>query len=422
MSLTTLSGKYRDVLIQHVESLFALAQVVTPDAEHAAQLVDLTYQRASDAAPDFKSTEHARIWLFQLLMDVHNETHRAPDLDRGDSGMGLSPRPSELTDFRRRLAEDFIDRAVPSAFAALRTQQRTILMLCDVEGVPCEEAGRVLGLDPLDACTRLEDARLALRQAVFRSATEAERDLLETGIAADWTQAALQRMANSQLIATPPTLRSSVAAIFRTEPEPGSVATSQTVRSSADPNLLNWSSLLKKFGAMMLVVAVAGLLGYGFTSLMNRGEPDLNLISLSARQAESVVATFQTASPEQAERYIYDRLGSRITIPSISAATLQGVSIREVADNADVPVLLFQDIASDRSITIYVYSYAFLDRHEQRLVLERDVLRQIEAEGNYDLHDLGETKALIWRYRDDIFLAITSGDAEELRGRISPPS
>jgi hypothetical protein len=115
-------------------------------------------------------------------------------------------------------------------------------------------------------------------------------------------------------------------------------------------------------------------------------------------------------------------MGSRITIPSINEATLQGVSIREVADDADVPVLLFQDIASGKSITIYVYSYAFLDRHERRLVLERDILRQIEAEGNFDLHDLGETKALIWRYRDDIFVAITSGDAEELRGRISPPT
>jgi DNA-directed RNA polymerase specialized sigma24 family protein len=422
MSLATLSGMNRDALMKHLESLFALAQVVTPDAEHAAQLVDLTYKRASDAAPDFKSIEEARIWLFQLLMEVHNETQQIPDLGESDSRMGHAVRPSELADFRRRLAEDFIDRTVPSAFAALRTQQRTILMLCDVEGIPCEEAGRVLGIDPLDACTRLDDSRLALRQAVFRSATDAEQDLLETGIAANWMQAALQRMANSQLIATPPTLRSSVAAIFRTEPAPGSVASTSTVRSSANPIVLNWSSLLKKFGAMVLVVAVAGLLGYGFTSFMNRGEPDLNLISLSARQAESVVATFQTASPEQAERYIYDRLGSRITVPSINEATLQGLSIREIADGADVPVLLFQDFESGKAITIYVYSYAFLDRHEQRLVLERDILRQIEAEGNFDLHDLGETKALIWRYRDDIFVAITSGDAEQLRGRISPPA
>lgn len=421
MSLSTLSGKNRDVLLQHLESLFALAQVVSSDAEHAAQLVDTTYRRASGTASEFESAEQARLWLFHLMMEIRSESLEKPGSNEPASVVGIPPEPLELADLRRRLAEEFIDRAVPPAFAALRTQYRMILMLCDVEHIPCEEAARILGVDPVLACTTLDEARRALHQAVLRSATAAERELLESGIAANWTQAALQRMANSQLVATPPTLRSSVASNFRTDPGPGP-ATSPTVKTLSNKNDLSWGSLLKKFGAMMLVVAVAGLLGYGFTSLMSRGEPDLNLISLSAHQAESIVATFQTSSPEQAERYIYDRLGARITIPVINEATLQGISIRQVVENADVPVLLFHDVASSTSIIIYVYTYAFLDRHEERLVLERDILRQIEAEGNFDLHDLGETKALIWRYRDDIFVAITTGDAEELRGRIAPPA
>ncbi len=179
--------------------------------------------------------------------------------------------------------------------------------------------------------------------------------------------------------------------------------------------------MLRKFSLVVAIIAVAGLLGYGFTRLTTR-EPDRNLISLSARQAELIEPTFRTTSAEQAERYIFDRLGIRVTVPTIRGATLQGLSIREVTRSANVPVLLFQDVDSNRTLTIYVYTYAFLDRHERRLVLERDILRQIEDEGNFDLHDLGREKALIWRHRDDIFIAITEGDAEELRGRIAFPS
>ena len=431
MSLATLSGTNHEMLLEHLESMFTLAQVISRDAEHAAQLVDVTYRRASQAAPDFPSRESARIWLFQLMMKVREESDETLHVDAvsadppydlsQDPATGTSGRSPDLADLRRRLVDEFIDHAVPRAFSTLPTHQRAILMLCDVESIPCEEAGSILGLDPALACSRLDDARYALHRLVARSATHVEGVLLETSTVENWQQAALQRMANTQFVTTPPTLRPSIASIFKTES--GSAAAEATSHERVSPKAVSttWRSFSKKIGIVVVTVAVAGLLGYGFTYLMNR-EPDLNLITLSARQAESIVVTFQTTSPEQAERYLFDRLGTRITIPLINDADLQGVSIREVVENADVPILLFEDASSNRSITIYVYTYAFLDRHENRLILEGDVLRQIEDEGNFDLHDLGDTKALIWRYRDDIFVAITEGDAEELRGRIIPPA
>jgi hypothetical protein len=51
--------------------------------------------------------------------------------------------------------------------------------------------------------------------------------------------------------------------------------------------------------------------------------------------------------------------------------------------------------------------------------LEQDVLIAIASENHFDLHDLSEkNKVLIWRHDNDIFMAVTSGDARDLRERI----
>lgn len=444
MASSHLSGRQRDALMQHLDGLFALAQVVTSNAEQAVQLVERTFRRAfsspsqaSDSgavmadetsqrgtpeSADFENPDEARVWLFRLMMQIRDEQAAGTTADASDTPATPSAG-SELADLRRRLAEEYVDRGLPPAFATLPSQQRMLLMLCDVERMSCENAGRVLGIDPAESCSRLDEAHLSLHRALHKNANEVERHLLETGLPPNWKRAALNRMAESQLVAVPPTLRPSVVSIFKdvAHPEGQQIRASDAQIHSESERMRTPVGLLKKMAAVLSIIAVAGLLGYGFTYL-TRHQPDVNLISISARQAESVEANFQTTSAEQAERFIHDRLGLRVTLPTIADAALQGVSIRTVVENAEVPVVLFQDASSDEPVTVYVYSYAFLDRHEKDLVLERDILRQIADEGNFDLHDLGDSKALVWRNRDDIFIAITSGDAEELRGRISFPS
>ncbi len=446
--------------MQHLDRLFALAQVVSPNAEQAVLLVEATFRRAfrasiqpdapsneaslsaseyhrmdedrpsydrtGESSMDLETSELARVRLFRLMMQIRKE--KVDEIDDGSSGetFNLAGESSaELADLRRQLTDEFVDRALPQAFATLPSEQRVLLMLCDVERMGCEDAGRVLDLDPAVSCARLEEAHVSLHRALYANANSVERHLLDTGLPANWKRAGLQRMAELRLVTLPPTLRPSVASIFKSisQADPESVSPSERGRDMdrLDSSRTAWTGLLKKFGAVLAIILVAGLLGYGFSYFSVR-EPNINLISLSARQATSVEANFQTTSAEEAERYIYERLGSRITLPTIAEADLRGVSIRSVVDNAEVPVLLFQDGATGLPITVYVYSYAFLDRHQKDLLLERDILRQIEAEGNFDLHDLGEVKALVWRNRDDIFIAITSDDAETLRGRIAYPS
>lgn len=399
--------------MKHLEGVFALAQVVAPDADEAVRLVEDTYRKAFASPPAAESDEELRVQLFRLLL----QTRAAPQAD----GETSQPSP-DLASFRRRLAVEFADHALPAAFAALPSEKRLILVLSDVHGLDCRRAGDVLDLGEEIACSRLDEARADLRKAVYAGATDAERRLLDTGLSEGWEREAIKRMADAELAALPPTLRPSILSAIRGGATP---AETRTGAESSDETASKPGSVaagvIKRIVTVVVIVAVAGLLGYGFSSLMQRS-PKANLIALSASQAVEVEANFQTTSAEQAERYVYDRLGRRVTVPSIDRAALQGVSICDISEGAEVPVLVYSDTRGTGSVVVYIYSYAFLDRYGESLVLGRDILGQIEEEGNFDLHDLGAEKALVWRRSDDILVAITRGDAEELRRRISYPA
>ncbi len=413
MSPSSVTDSERKALVAQLENVFALAQVMTSNAEEAVRLVERTYRLAFSTPAEAEDLD-PQVYLTRLLIRAR-ESHGSP------SQTSATP-PSELSDFRYRLATEFVDQRIPAAFAALPSEQRVLLMMAEVQDLDCPRIGRVLGTGDESACKRLEEARTAIRDAVYASASEAERHLIESGLASDWIKGALQRMADSELVALPPTVLPSILfSIQSGDNKEDTAPKSPDARSSKSRDgTFDLGRLLSRFVAILLLVVVAGMLGYGFTRLMQR-ESRSNLIALSARQALDVEASFQTTSAEQAERYVYDRLNRRITVPSINEAGFNGVSIRTIAEGAETPVLLYQD-SDGTPIVVYVYSYAFLDRFGDRLVLERDVLSQIEEEGHFDLHDLGKEKALVWRRRDDILVAITTGDAEELRQRIVYPA
>lgn len=413
-------GRHRDALLQNLPGIFAVAQVIAPNADEAVHLVEESYRRALASSERFSSAESARLLLMQLLVEVRGEAVPSGNDVTAEEADASGRDAVDLADFRRRHAMRLVGHALPAAFATLTSEQRLLLMLCDVERIDCEATGRILGLDPVIACRRVEEARIALHKALFATSNAVEKELLETSLQGAWKREALQRMVESELVTLPPTLQPSVLAIAKSisggsgEKPESAVSKNESVEPAT-----SWRRLAQRAVAIVAIIATAGLLGYGFTYLMRR-EPDLSLISVSARHADAVEATFKTSSPEQAERYIYDRLGERLTVPSIQQAALLGVTVGDVTASAQVPILIYRE--GTHTITVYVYSYAFLDKHGKELVLERDILRQIEDEGNFDLHDLGEDKVLIWRNRDDIYIAITPGDAEELRQRITFPS
>ncbi|MXW64070.1 MAG: hypothetical protein F4Z69_04525 [Bacteroidetes bacterium SB0668_bin_1] len=171
----------------------------------------------------------------------------------------------------------------------------------------------------------------------------------------------------------------------------------------------------------LLIILASGLIASGLSNLTKRSQ-ETNLISLSIRQAEHIEAGFETAEPDEVENYVRESLRRRIDVPAIEGAELTGVSIHDAGDGARIPVLLYRNTNESGDIVLYAYSYAFLDTHGHRFQLTGDVLERIETEDLFDLRDSGETNVLVWRQRDDIFIAVTESDIEALENRIRASS
>lgn len=406
-----LSPDLRDALLQHLTSVYALAQSVSPHAEAASHLTAATFQQAFEqlsddpqARPESMSDKQ---WLFHLLMQVRRAT---------PAEESATP-PVPLYALRHQLAGNYVERTFPRVFATLPGGLRVLLLLCEVEGLSCAEAGQILGLSKDEACERLKQARTAAESSLRNEATLRERHLLDTSLAEDWLRTALRRTVAEDLASVPPTL---VPILMDAAAQP--VAPPQIKKPEIHaPEATPTTSRAVHIGFAALLILTAGLIGYVATTLLERA-PETNLIVLSAQQADTVNPILTTTNPGQAEAFVQEQLQWRLTLPSIEGATLHGVGILDITSGASVPVFLYQDDGTEASITLYAYTYALLNRNQDQIQLAPDILRQIETDRHFDLHDLGEQKVLVWRSRDDIFVAVTTTDAATLRERIVFPS
>lgn len=414
--MAAISGSEQDrggIIARHLDSLYVFAQSLTLDPDRAAWLVEETFHEAITRGIPVENFSDKRR-LFQLMMEV-NENGAAP----------LSSVGGTSSNYRGRIAEQLLDRKLPVALASLPVDLRGILALTELQGLSPTDAAYVMHLEPEIIHERLRQAHQELMKALFQSMQPVERQLVEDHLTGDWLRVAFHRLADREFSALPPTLRLTLRELSANQKQqksdtPGDDQKREVIKA---PSRMRFRSrnYLKQSGIAILLIVIAGLIGYLLT---DRPEEitEQNLITLSAQQADDIVPAFRTVNHAQAERFVEDRVQRLVTIPQIDQATLSGVSIVEIAENAEAPVFIFDDQATNNAIIIYAYSYAFLDQHVGVLKLEPDILRQIEDDQHFDLHDFGQYQALIWRNRDDIYVAVLKEGAEGLRDRISFPS
>lgn len=405
----------KTILLEHMGALYRFAQAMMPNPTEAAHLVEATYKHAFTLLDQEPVITDEKAWLFRLMRTVR-ATHQGHPTALPDETTQSFTESPPLGAVRRQLVQAYIDRTLPASLAHLPEHLRLVLLLCDAEGFTLNEASRVLHIETIDAHEYLHDARARMQTDVWRNAPPLDRALLNSSLPDNWLQEALQRTLEHHLVPVPPTLESTVVDASRHEAS--SFGHDRTAHKHERPQRRYRSHAL----VGLLIITVAGLLGY-FGSQAFQYTPDVNVITLSVDEAESFEPIFRTPSIEQAERWIQDRLDWRLTLPEIQQATLVGVGVSEIAAGVDVPAFSFTDRTTNESITLYAYSYGLLSRYADRLQLERDVLLQIEEDSRFYIYDLNATnQVLVWRFRDEIFVAVVKGNAEALRPRITFPS
>ncbi len=134
-----------------------------PDLE---DLLQSTFIEVSKSAARFRRGSTARTWLFAIAANVARNHVRGEVRRRGNlESFGELPKrepdmPSEIAERRQLLAR------VQAALAALDEPLRVVLVMCDLEEIPCVEVARVMGVREGTIWRRLHDARQSVRAAI----------------------------------------------------------------------------------------------------------------------------------------------------------------------------------------------------------------------------------------------------------------
>ncbi len=148
----------------HLAALLRVARRLKLDQASAEDLVQETMLLAWRGFRGFQAGTNARAWLFKILMNAfRGEARKA----RRESQEAL-PGPGAVPAFQQA-AE------IAEAVDALPHEQRTVLMLCVVEGFTSRETAEILDVPMGTVMSRLSRAREELRRSLAPLAKEAYR-------------------------------------------------------------------------------------------------------------------------------------------------------------------------------------------------------------------------------------------------------
>ncbi|MEM9665784.1 MAG: hypothetical protein AAF970_12665 [Bacteroidota bacterium] len=362
------------------EALFRVAQVLTATPDHAAERLD-----------------HA-------LSQAKSPGARLRVLLRGEAD------PASQQTLRSEVWSAFLRRSLPVAWLTLPAALRTTLLLGHEPQLPDDAVMQGVQLSAGALAERRQVALQAFREVLLREMTPGERYVLEGRLTEDQVQVVLREWIGRTLSPLPQ--------------ERSAKSTSATpTRASRPPRRSTSASRRRQPGAWRrLVVAafligVTGVSGYLLTDAL-QDQPVRDLIRLTAQTPPDVQMRMEVTTRTEAENFFRQQLGWFLEIPDIEDARLVQLGVQEITRGVDVPVLRFEGQEGTAPIFLYTYSYAFLDRHTERVQLSRETAERITEDGGFDVRRMEGKEVMAWRSGNEIYVAVTSQGGPALQDRI----
>jgi len=126
--------------------------------DDAEELLQELFIKALRQGRQFCSVENPRAWLFQVARNLLNDKYR---LHRE-----MLPLDEELPQPETEAPPpvDALSQCLPRVLAEMPEADRVAIVLCDIEGHPQQQLAEQLGISISGAKSRLQRARLRLRQ------------------------------------------------------------------------------------------------------------------------------------------------------------------------------------------------------------------------------------------------------------------
>jgi RNA polymerase sigma factor (sigma-70 family) len=157
----TQQEEFERVAMPHLAALLRVARRLTLDLASAEDLAQETMLLAWRGFHGFQTGTNARAWLFRILFNAFHTSARKP--------------PAEVSGWSAIHAGPQEAIEIAEALEALPIEQRTVLLMCVVEGFTCREAAAILDVPIGTVMSRLSRAREELRKSLAPMAKVAYR-------------------------------------------------------------------------------------------------------------------------------------------------------------------------------------------------------------------------------------------------------
>jgi len=159
--------------------LYRFALRLTGNAPDADDLLQETYLKAYRFWGTFEQGTNVRAWLSRILknslMNLHRKESTEPDmLDYCDTMRPTSGHhiAAEANSLQELVFNNLLDDDVSGAVSGLTEEFRTVVILCDIEGLRHEEIARFVGCPLGTVRSRLHRGRKLLRSKLYDYAKE----------------------------------------------------------------------------------------------------------------------------------------------------------------------------------------------------------------------------------------------------------
>lgn len=150
--------EFEQVALLHAPGLLRIALRLTRNVSDAEDLVQDTLMLAWRGFHQLESGEHARAWLFRILINTFHAHHRkarsSPETLEFAPALGSASVPGR----------DSLE--VLQALDRLAPDHRAVLLLAVIEGFTCREIARILSVPIGTVMSRLSRARDAMRASL----------------------------------------------------------------------------------------------------------------------------------------------------------------------------------------------------------------------------------------------------------------
>jgi len=172
------AGAIEEILERHEHQVFRFGLRMCGSEDDAREVLQETLLAAFRKLPEFRGEAALSTWLFQIARSFCMKQRRravgepAAPLPVEAPEAAAVPSPAAAPDERAHARE--IGQILQAAILALPEEQREVIVLRDVEGLPAEEAARVVGIEVGALKSRLHRARSELRQRLSALLGEGE--------------------------------------------------------------------------------------------------------------------------------------------------------------------------------------------------------------------------------------------------------